>query len=266
MTRLEPLVYFVSDHTGVTAAVLGRSLLARFEGLRPRTRTRPFVDTPEKARELVAEIDAEGGEAVVVSTITDAAVRSELDRSRALVLDLFEPYLERLAGRLGLEPRGRVGAYHGIVDLGRYQARIDALEFALGTDDGLGTRHYDRAELVLVGVSRAGKTPTCLYLAMQHGVRAANYPLAEDDFASTALPAALRPHRPRLRGLTIDPLRLHQIRRARRDSQAYASLERCQHEVAAAERLFARNAIPVLDATALSIEELAAKLLLGTER
>lgn len=266
MPRPEWTVYFVSDHTGVTAEALGRSLLARFEGLAFRTRTRPFVDTPARARELVAELDALPEPPVVISTITLEEVRRVLEPSRALVLDLFEPYLGRLAELFGTRPAGRVGAYHGIVDLGRYQHRIDALEFALGTDDGLGTRHYDRAELVLVGVSRAGKTPTCLYLALQHGVYAANYPLAEEDFEVAALPEALRPHRERLHGLTIDPMRLHQIRRVRRDSGSYASLERCRYEIAAAERLFARHGIPVLDATSLSIEELAAKLLQGQGR
>lgn len=254
-------VFFVSDHTGVTAEMLGSSLLARFEDLEARLVTRAFVDSVAKARAVVDEIGGAGGPALVVSSIALPEVRAELERADALVLDLFAPFLDRLAGFLGQAPTERVGTFHGLRDLARYQARIDAVEFTVGTDDGLGTRHYDRADVILIGISRVGKTPTCLYLAMQYGLYAANYPLAEDDFEGRALPAPLRSYRERLYGLTIDPLRLHQVRRSRRDRDDYASFERCRFEVERSEALFRRYGLPHANTTAQSVEEIAAGLL-----
>jgi [pyruvate, water dikinase]-phosphate phosphotransferase / [pyruvate, water dikinase] kinase len=254
-------VYFVSDHTGVTAEVLGHSLLARFGDLSIRTSTRPFVNTPQRADELAAELAGLEAEPVVFSTITDVGVRERIAAAPCVHVDLFEPFLNRLEAVFESPPQAQVGAYHSIRDLASYQARIDAVEFALATDDGANVRRYGQAEAVMVGVSRVGKSPTCLYLALQYGVRAANYPLAEDDFESDALPAALAPHHARLFGLTIAARRLHELRQQRRPGSRYADLRRCEYEVRQAERLFRRHTIPFQDASSLSVEELAALVL-----
>jgi len=261
-------VYFVSDHTGVTAEVLGHSLLARFGDVPVRTTTRPFVNTLERADALAAELSGVPDRPVVFSTITDIGVRERIAAAPCVHLDLFEPFLGALEEVLGASPQARVGAYHGIQDLASYQARIDSVEFALSTDDGSNVRRYGQAEVVMVGVSRVGKSPTCLYLALQYGVRAANYPLAEDDFERDALPEALSPFEGRLFGLTIASRRLHELRQQRRPGSRYAELRRCEYEVRQAERLFRLHGIPFQDASSLSVEELAALVLqrAGLER
>jgi [pyruvate, water dikinase]-phosphate phosphotransferase / [pyruvate, water dikinase] kinase len=254
-------VFFVSDHTGVTVEVLGRSLLARFAGLDARLATRPFVDSVEKARHLVEELGRAPQPPIVFTSITAPEVLAEVRRARALVLDVVEPFLGRIAEHVGQEPQIEVGAFHAVRDVARYQRRIAAVEFALATDDGLGVQHYGDAEIILVGVSRAGKTPTSLYLALHHGVSAANYPFTTDDGEDAELPTVLRPHRERLFGLTIDPERLQQIRRERRPEGAYASIERCRRDVALAEAIFRRHGVPTVNTTVLSVEEIAARIL-----
>ncbi len=254
-------IYFVSDHTGVTAEVLGRSLLARFEEQGLVTSTRPFVDSVERAEELVRELQGLAVEPIVFSTITDDEVRGRIAAAATHHLDLFSPFIRPLEAVFGYPAATRVGAAHGIRDLTRYQARIDAVEFALATDDGSNSNRYSRAQVVMVGVSRVGKSPTCLYLAMQHGVRASNFPLADDDFERSELPAPVAPHAEKLFGLTIQPQRLFELRQRRRPNTTYASRERCEYEVRRAESLFRQHGLPVVDVTLLSIEELAATLL-----
>ena len=250
-------VYFVSDHTGVTAEVLGHSLLARFDEESIETSTRPFVDSLERADALVAELSSLPEPPIVFSTITNAAIRQRLAESGVVHLDLFEPFIHQLEDALGRPAATRVGAAHGIGNLPRYQARIDAVEFSLATDDGSNVGRYRHAEVVMVGVSRVGKSPTCLYLAMQYGVRAANYPLADDDFERSGLPEPLNQHRSKLFGLTIDPARLRELRQRRRPGTSYATPERCEYEVTRAERLYRRHGVPFLDVTSVSVEELA---------
>ncbi len=260
----ERTVFFVSDHTGITAEVLGHSLLVRFEGVGFRHLTRPFVDTPHKAAEVVAEVKAAargGARPVVFSTLSDPSLLAGLSEADALLFDLFAPYMARLEREFGRTVSQRVGRSHGIVDLASYQTRIDAVDFALNTDDGLGTTQYQRADIILVGASRVGKTPTCLFLALQYGVRASNYPLAEEDFERSDLPEALSPYRNKVFGLTIDPLRLHGIRKKRRAGSVYASLERCEFEVRQAERLFKARGIRFFNTTTASVEEIAATIM-----
>lgn len=258
-------VYFVSDHTGVTAEVLGHSLLARFDDLHIETAARPFVNSDARAEALVQEFEHLPEPPIVFSTITDPAMRRRIGEHAGVHLDLFAPFMTELERALGKQPADRIGAAHGIRDLARYQARIDAVEFALTTDDGSNTKRYGSSEVVMVGVSRVGKSPTCLYLAMQYGVRASNYPLAEDDFEHSSLPEPLAPHRAKLFGLTIEPRRLNELRERRSPGTHYASLERCEYEVRQAERLLRRHNVPFLDVTNVSVEELASQVLLRAD-
>ena len=258
-------VYFVSDHTGVTAEVLGHSLLARFDHLDIETATRPFINSRERAAAVLEEFTKLPRPPIVFSTITDPAIRELLSTGAETHLDLFGPFIKQLESSLGQQAATRVGAAHGIRDLGRYQARIDAVEFALTTDDGSNSKRYGSSEVIMVGVSRVGKSPTCLYLAMQYGVRASNYPLAEDDFERSSLPAPLAPYRTKLFGLTIDPGRLHELRSKRRPHTEYASAERCAYEVRQAEQLLRRHNAPFLDVTNVSVEELASQVLLRAD-
>jgi [pyruvate, water dikinase]-phosphate phosphotransferase / [pyruvate, water dikinase] kinase len=255
--------FFVSDRTGLTAETLGRSLLSQFDGIEFQRVTLPYLDTADKAHAAVAHINAavqaDGQRPLLFSTLLLPEVRDIIAQSDALVLDLFEMFIAPLEAELGIASSHAIGRSHGVGT--SYTARMDAVNYALSHDDGGITRELPRADIVLVGVSRCGKTPTSLYLALQFGIYAANYPLVPEDFATGKLPAALMPLRNKLFGLTIAPARLHQIRAERTPDSRYASLENCRNEVRQAENLMVRFAIPFLDVTSMSVEEIATTLL-----
>jgi regulator of PEP synthase PpsR (kinase-PPPase family) len=207
---------------------------------------------------------ADGRRPIVFASLVQDEIRAELLASKGLVLDFFETYLAPLEAELESPSLHTLRRHHGIVDSSGYSQRIEATNFALTADDGHGKLLYDRADIILVGVSRSGKTPTCLYLALQYGVFAANYPLTGDEFESSALPANLRDHRDRLYGLTIDPERLLNIRRERRAEGSYSAARQVSFELRAAEALFRRHGIPFIDTTHSSIEEIASTILAET--
>jgi len=258
-------VFFVSDQTGVTAETMGHSLLTQFDGAQYQSTTLPFVATAAQAAAAVQRIDEAGRESglrpIVFATLVDDEVRAVLQRANALVLDFFAAFLGPLETELAMPSAHASGRAHGMADLAAYTARINATNFALANDDGAGARDYAAADVVLVGVSRSGKTPTCLYLALQYGVYAANYPLADEELQSGELPAVLQPYRHKLFGLTIRPDRLQQIRHERRPGSRYASLQQVQSELRAAQALFVRFGLPCLDTTECSIEEIASRIL-----
>jgi regulator of PEP synthase PpsR (kinase-PPPase family) len=256
--------FFISDRTGITAEMLGHSLLTQFEGVPFQEVTLPFVDTVEKAHEIVTRINetaaAEGVRPIVISTLVNTEIAQIVGAANALFLDCFEIFISPLEKELGVLASHAIGRSHSVNDLVNYYHRIDAVNYALGHDDGV-TRDLNDADIVLVGVSRSGKTPTCLYMAMQFGIRAANYPLIPEDFSSMQLPGQLRSLHGRLRGLTIKPGRLQQIRNERRPGSKYATLQNCEFEVREAEALMRQEGIPYLDATSKSVEELATTIL-----
>jgi len=261
-------VFLVSDQTGVTVEALGHSLLSQFEGFDFKAVTVPFVDSVDKARQLAESIDEKGDQEgvrpIVFTSLVQDDVRSELMHCKALVLDFFEAFLAPLEIELGTKSLHEFGRGHGKSGESGYDVRIEATDFAIATDDGHGMRHYDQADLILVGVSRSGKTPTCLYLALQYGIFVANYPLAGDELEGNQLPRNLSPHRGKLYGLNIAPERLRQIRLERRARGTYASAQQVSFEPRAAEGLFKRYGIPHQDTTHSSIEEIAAKILNDT--
>jgi regulator of PEP synthase PpsR (kinase-PPPase family) len=264
-------VFFVSDQTGVTAETMGHSLLTQFDGLEFRAITLPFVSSVDKAEEAVLKINRAGMEEglrpIVFSTLVQDDLRDIVLTSDGLFLDFFAAFVGPLERELKRPSTHLAGRAHGMADLATYTARIDATNFALANDDG-GGADYAHADVILIGVSRSGKTPTCLYMALQYGVFAANYPLTEDDLEGNALPARLVPYRAKLYALTINPERLQQIRSARRAESRYASRQQVQYELRTAEALFNRYSVPVLDTTACSIEEIASRILntTGIER
>jgi len=257
--------FFVSDQTGVTAETMGHSLLTQFDGLEFRQVTLPFISSVDKAEEVVRKINAtaaaDGTRPIVFSTLVQGELRAIVKRSGGLFLDFFDSFLGPLEAELEVKSSERAGRAHGIADRLVYSARIEATNFALAADDGGVNADYRRADVVLIGVSRSGKTPTCIYMAMQYGVFAANYPLTEEDFESKQLPKSVRPHMDKLFGLTISPQRLQQIRTERRPGSRYASLQQCEFEVRCAETLFQRHGVPCLDATECSIEEIASRII-----
>jgi len=258
-------VFFVSDQTGVTAETMGHSLLTQFDGLEFSPVTLPFISTLDKAEEAVRRIDAQarqdGARPVVFSTLVNDEVREVVMRADCLYLDFFEAFLGPMEQELGQSSSHALGRAHGMTDVAAYTARINATNFALANDDGSHNRDYERADVILVGVSRSGKTPTCVYMALQYGIYAANYPLVDDDLESGRLPPLLEPFRAKLFGLTIHPDRLQQIRQERRPDSRYASIAQCNYEVRAAEKLLDRYGIPYLDTTDTSIEEIASRVL-----
>jgi regulator of PEP synthase PpsR (kinase-PPPase family) len=258
------LVYFLSNGTAITAETLGLSLLAQFPDRHFQTRTVPFVDTLEKAHAVSDEIDRAGDDAghlpIVICTMGDEALMKIVVQTRALVIDPFGDILPRLEKVLAAEHH-QPGQSHRTVNPSLYESRIDAIDYAMIHDDGGKTQNYDQAEIILIGVSRSGKTPSCLYLALQFGIRAANYPLTEEDMESEKLPAPLAPFRDRLYGLTTDLNRLVNIRQARRPNSPYSSLKQCRYELRAAEEMYRRHDIRYINTAEMSVEEIAARII-----
>jgi [pyruvate, water dikinase]-phosphate phosphotransferase / [pyruvate, water dikinase] kinase len=257
-------IFYVSDGTGITAETLGHAVLTQFPGLEFTSIRLPFIETPEQAMHAVermrAEAETRGVRPIVVSSVVNPAIREVLNEADVLMLDIFRPFVEPLVEELGIEPSPTIGRAHGFGDAARYDARIDATNYALSHDDGMG-RSYDEADVVLVGVSRSGKTPTCLYLALQYGVRAANDPLVPEDLEAGRLPERLVGHKGRLFGLTIDPARLSEVRETRLPGTRYASAEQCRWEVSTSERLLQAQGVPVVSTTRSSVEEIASMIL-----
>ncbi len=258
-------VFVVSDRTGITAEMMSHSLLTQFPGVKFEVTTLPFVDSDDKLIDVVRQIDEAGRIAgsrpLVFTTFVDDLQRALLMQCSGVVFDLFGTFLDPLEQELEQRSSHSIGVSHGIVDAARYTNRIGAVNYAVHCDDGLNARDYGQAHVILVGVSRAGKSPVSLYLAMQFGVYAANYPLTDQDLERSSLPASLAPHRERLFALTIRPERLQQIRQERRGGGNYGTMQQCRYEVAQAETLFMRNHLPVADTTAMSIEEIATRIM-----
>ena len=257
-------VFFVSDGTGITAQMLGHSLLTQFEGVEFNQVTLPFVDSAEKAEECLARIAAEGGnggQPIVFSTLVNNDVRTVVRKANALFIDFFESFIDPLEAGLGVKSSHTIGRSHSAMDKKEYQQRIEAINFAMAHDDGASHRELAQADVILIGVSRSGKTPTSLYLAMQFGVKAANYPLIPEDFHRAKLPEAIRGEKTRLYGLTIAPQRLHEIRKERRPGSKYAEIDNCRYEVDEAEALMRREGIRSINSTSKSIEEIATTIM-----
>ena len=260
-----PTVFFVSDGTGITAETFGNAILAQFE-IKPRHVRLPFVDTVDKAHQAVRQInhtaELEGRRPIVFTTLVDENVLGVIRNGvKALLLDMFGTFVNPLETELGITSNHRIGRFSDVSKSQAYHDRIEAINFSLAHDDGQSNRDLEQAEVILVGVSRSGKTPTSLYLAMQYGLKAANYPLIPEDFERKQLPPALVPHRKKIFGLTIHPDRLSEIRSERRPNSKYASLENCRHEVAEAESMMRRSGIRWLSTTTKSIEEIATTIL-----
>lgn len=268
----ERTVFFLSDQTGVTAETLGHSLLTQFDGQEFRQVTVPFIDSEDKARDAVQKIDEAGVQdtlrPIVFSTLVKDEVRAVVRQCDGLHLDIFDVFVEPLEAELRQKSTHEPGRAHGMSDIDSYMKRIEATNFALANDDGGVSHNYDMADVILVGVSRSGKTPTCLYLALQYGVYAANYPLTDDELETGTLPDFLSQQKDKLFGLTIAPGRLRQIRKERRPLGRYSSAQQVRFELREAEKLFKRYSVPNVDTTAISIEEISSRILdsTGVER
>lgn len=258
-------VFFVSDGTGITAETFGHSLLAQFEGVEFQQVRMPFIDTLDKAGEVIQRIarvvEQGGARPIVFSTLVNPAINLAVRASQGLFLDLIQTFIEPLENELGTKSSHSIGRSHNMNDSKQYNQRIEAINFALAHDDGQLHQGLQKADVILVGVSRSGKTPTSLYLAMQYGIKAANYPLIPEDFERSRLPSVLPAYKDKLFGLSITAERLSEVRNERRPGSKYASLENCRYEVNEAERMMRREGILWLSSTAKSIEEIATTIL-----
>ena len=262
-----PTVFFVSDGTGITAETFGNAILAQFE-VKFRHIRIPFVDSVDKAHQAVRQIlhtgEVEGRKPIVFTTLVNMEVLSvilEGCKDKTMLMDMFSIFVNPLEKELGIKSNHRVGRFSDASKSQEYRDRIEAINFSLAHDDGQLNRDLELSDVILVGVSRSGKTPTSLYLAMQHGLKASNYPLIPEDFERRQLPPALMPHKKKIFGLTIQPERLSEIRNERRPDSKYASLPNCRHEVAEAEAMMRRAGIRWLSTTHKSIEEIATTIL-----
>jgi regulator of PEP synthase PpsR (kinase-PPPase family) len=258
-------VFFISDGTGITAETFGKAILAQFE-MKTRYIRLPFVDSADKAHQAVRQInhtaEVENIKPIVFTTLVNMEVLQVIrEGCKGMLLDMFGTFVNPLEEELGIKSHHRVGRFSDVSKSKDYHDRIEAINFSLAHDDGQSNRDLESAEVILVGVSRSGKTPTSLYLAMQHGLKAANYPPIPEDFERKQLPPALVPHRKKIFGLTIHPDRLSEIRTERRPNSKYASIENCRQEVADAESMMRRSGIRWLSTTTKSIEEIATTIL-----
>jgi len=258
-------VFFVSDRTGITAENLGHALLTQFESIAFEHHSLPFIDSEEKARLAADTINqvakSSENQPLVFSTLIDKKYRKIIDATDAHIIDFFDTFIKPLEIELCTPSSHAEGLSHGISNEVVYMSRMDAINFALKNDDGISTKEYNEADVILIGVSRSGKTPTCLYLAMQFGLRAANYPLTETDMESGGLPEILKPYRNKLFGLMINAERLRMIREIRRQNSEYASMAQCQKETRLISLLFEQEKISRIDSSHISVEEIATSII-----
>ena len=257
-------VFFVSDGTGITAETFGHSVLSQFE-LRFRQVRLPFIDTMEKAYDAARKINeafaADGQRPIIFSTLVKTDLSAVIRKSSGMHMDLIQTFVAPLEQELGVMSTHTIGRSHNIVDSEEYKNRIEAINYSLAHDDGQSHKNLSSADVILVGVSRSGKTPTSLYLAMQYGIKAANYPLIPDDFERDKLPSALYEFKNKIFGLSITPERLSEIRNERRAGSKYAAIENCRYEVNEAEKMMKREGIRWLSSTTKSIEEISTTIL-----
>lgn len=261
-------VYFLSNRTAITAETLGHSLLAQFPDTAFSSVTIPFVDSEKKALNIVQRIkksyEISKLKPIIISTMADEKISEIIHQSDALIVDPFESFLPALEKTLHAHSIHESGQSHRISNQSVYESRIEAIDFSMLHDDGMTTKLYDQADIIVIGVSRSGKTPTCLYLALQFGLKAANYPITEEDMDSENLPETIKKFSKKLFGLTTHANRLAHIREERRANSRYASIDQCRYEIKAAEQMFEQFRVPFINTATMSIEEIATKVVEAT--
>lgn len=258
-------VFFVSNSTGITVETLGRSLLYQFSATQFESHSLRFVDTESKAKEAVDTINEYGEKAgvrpIILCTLVKTELRDIVSKANGLYMDVFDCFITPIEQEIGYQAKLGMGRSHGIIDDDYYSERIDAVNYSLKTDDGVGAQEYAQADVILTGASRTGKTPTCLYLAMHYGLRAANYPIVDEEIDSNSMPPILKEYRNKVFGLLVTPERLQRIRTKRRPDSQYSSLSQCQYEIRQTDALFQHEDIPYFDVSSMSIEEVASNIM-----
>ena len=257
-------VFFLSDSTGITAETMGNALLIQFPDLRFERRLIPFISTIDEARRVVKVLDTAAAGPVTPLAFSTAAVeevRHELSHTKCPLIDFFDLHMERVESILGTKGIRVAARLHGMGDVKRYNTRMAAVEYAIEHDDGQSMRALDKADVILIAPSRCGKTPTTMYLALQHGIFVANYPLVDEDFDTAELPRPVRVLRDRCFGMLTTPARLSQVRHERRPNSRYASLQQCTYELRQAEAMYRNHRLPVINSSTKSVEEMSTVIL-----
>jgi len=258
-------VYFLSDRTGITAETLGHSLLTQFDGIEWKQHSVPFLDSIAEVQKIADQINhdaaRDGNRPLVFSTLIEPEFREIIEAANCAIYDFFDTFIGSMENELNQDSAHVIGRSHGVQDNSSYFERIAAINYTLNNDDGVTAKNFQDADIILVGVSRSGKTPTCLYMAMQYGIAAANYPLTEEDMDSMRLPRILEPFRDKLFGLTLSAEQLHRIRQERRPDSRYASLSQCQQEIQWQESVYRLSKVPFIDTSNISIEEISTTIL-----
>jgi regulator of PEP synthase PpsR (kinase-PPPase family) len=258
-------VFFLSDSTGISAETMGNALLIQFPNLRFERTLFPFISSVDEARAVVARLDealdTSPRTPLVFTTAASDEVRLELRRTRCPLIDFFDLHMQQVEAILETPGERLAARLHGVGDIKRYNSRMQAIEYTIEHDDGQSVRSLNKADVILVAPSRCGKTPTAMYLALQHGLFVANYPIVEEDLEVTELPRPVRHLRERCFGLMTSPQRLSAVRQERRPGSQYASLEQCTFELRRTEAMFKRHRLPVVDSSTKSVEEISTMIL-----
>lgn len=258
--------FYISDGTAITSEVFGHALLSLFP-VEFEHHTISFVETAEKALEAKEKINAAskrtGQPALVFHTFVNPEIREIIDSCDGVIYNFLEHFISPLENVLDIKAKPKAHRTHSMHE-NSYDYRIDAVNYALANDDGSNISNYEDADIILVGVSRSGKTPSSLYLALQYGVKAANYPFTEEDLEDLRLPSFLIPHKKKMFGLTIDADRLMDIRNNRMANSKYSSARQCRMELREVEKLYKKEKIPFINTTKFSVEEITAKILAET--
>lgn len=258
-------VFYVSDGTAITCETLGHVVLGQF-AVQPNEKTFPFVESDEKLSELLKQIQRSyqlhGVKPLVFFSMVIPEMRTRLLQAPAHFYDVLESIVQRVSLDIEMEPAPKLQRSRSVgKDSDTYFDRIAAIEYTLAHDDGVSLKDLDRADIILLGVSRSGKTPTSLYMAMQFGLRVVNYPFIAEDMHAMRLLPEFEFHRHKLFGLTINAERLTEIRENRLAGSEYASNQQCQQELATVEALFRREAISCINTSSLSVEEISTRIL-----
>jgi len=265
MANLQRTVYLISDSTGITLEKLSHSLLSQFPEVSFTIKTHRYIDTTTKVESICDHINNTSKQdplkPLVFTSLLNQTHRSAIAVTESIHFDVFELFMGKLNQALELTPTPVSGLSHAVANENQYESRIEAINYALRSDDGLSTELYKKADVILLGVSRTGKTPTCLYLAMNYGLLAANYPLTEEDMQNSDVPDVIKNFKAKCFGLTIKDTQLTRIRNKRRPDSKYASLAQCRRELHYANNLFGEFDIPCLDTSTTSIEEIATSII-----
>lgn len=258
-------VFLVSDSTGITIDSLGQSLFTQFPEIQFEKNVFPFVSNQNEAMRVISHIHKESSSQkappLVFTSLANEQLKNLFLSNGIAIIDIFSTFIPTMEAQLEAHASHAIGETHGVSNTNHYIKRIDALNFTLSHDDGMKINDMESADIILTGVSRSGKTPTCLYLAMHYNLKAANYPLVDNDFDSTSLPQPIAEYKSRVFGLTISPQQLCKIREERRPSSKYSSYEQCEFETKKAEAIFKNSNLPYLDTTSTSIEEITTTII-----